>query len=87
MKQRIFASVTGTFAAMARGVTAPWPLVASALLGAWLMFTRLAFASEPPIADSDHLAGALAGFVLVALSLPRGRLGAEHYGRWDRLIV
>ena len=42
-----------------RGVTLPWPLVVTTLLGAWLMFTRLAFGTEPPMADSDHFVGAL----------------------------
>lgn len=42
-----------------RGVTVPWTLVASAVLGIWLMFSRLVFGSEPPMADSDHLVGAL----------------------------
>ncbi|MCT9000289.1 SPW repeat domain-containing protein [Chelativorans intermedius] len=42
-----------------RGVTVPWTLVASSLLGAWLMFSRLVFGTEPPMADSDHLVGAL----------------------------
>lgn len=42
-----------------RGVTIPWTLIASAILGVWLMFSRFVFGSEPPIADSDHLAGAL----------------------------
>jgi nucleoside-diphosphate-sugar epimerase/uncharacterized membrane protein len=42
-----------------RGVTVPWTLVVSAVLGAWLMFSRLVFGSEPPMADSDHLVGAL----------------------------
>src|SRR3546814_19145527 len=46
-------------ASAARGVTVPWTLVASALLGLWLMFSRLAFGTEPPMADSDHLVGAL----------------------------
>ena len=41
------------------GVTVPWTLVASAGLGLWLMFTRLIFGTEPPMADSDHLVGAL----------------------------
>jgi nucleoside-diphosphate-sugar epimerase len=41
------------------GVTIPWTLVASAVLGAWLMFSRLIFGTEPPMADSDHLVGAL----------------------------
>jgi uncharacterized membrane protein len=43
-----------------RGVTLPWPLLVTTLLGVWLMFTRLAFGTEPPMADSDHLVGSLA---------------------------
>ncbi|MEX0408807.1 NAD-dependent epimerase/dehydratase family protein [Aquibium sp. LZ166] len=43
----------------ARGVTIPWTLVVSAVLGVWLMFSRLVFGTEPPMADSDHLVGAL----------------------------
>ncbi|WP_163269926.1 SPW repeat domain-containing protein [Chelativorans alearense] len=42
-----------------RGITVPWTLVASSVLGAWLMFSRLVFGTEPPMADSDHLVGAL----------------------------
>jgi uncharacterized membrane protein len=44
---------------LARGVNWPWTLVASALIGVALMFTRVLFGSEPPMADSDHLVGAL----------------------------
>jgi nucleoside-diphosphate-sugar epimerase len=46
-------------ASAARGVSLPWTLVASVLVGAWLMFTRLIFGTRPPLADSDHLVGAL----------------------------
>jgi hypothetical protein len=42
-----------------RGVTLPWTLLASVALGLWLMFTRLSFGTHPPMADSDHLMGAL----------------------------
>ncbi len=42
-----------------RGVTLPWTLLVSTTLGAWLMLTRLTFDAEPPMADSDHLVGAL----------------------------
>ena len=42
-----------------RGVTVFWILVASAGLGAWLMFSRVVFGTKPPMADSDHLVGAL----------------------------
>jgi nucleoside-diphosphate-sugar epimerase/uncharacterized membrane protein len=58
-KETDLASLASTFRDMVRGITLPWPLVASALLGIWLMFTRLAFGSEPPMADSDHLVGSL----------------------------
>lgn len=43
----------------ARGITVPWTLAASAGLGLWLMFSRLVFGTAPPMADSDHLVGAL----------------------------
>jgi uncharacterized membrane protein len=117
------------------GVTVPWTLAASSLLGAWLMFTPLVFGTAGAMADSDHIAGGLAisiaiiamaevarpvrfanvavglwlvaapwllsgvpsafatvnsiiaGFALVALSLPRGRRSGEHYGGWDRFVV
>lgn len=42
-----------------RGVTLSWPLLISAFLGGWLMISRLVFAVQPPMADSDHLVGAL----------------------------
>jgi nucleoside-diphosphate-sugar epimerase len=118
----------------ARGVTVHWTLILSVAIGVWLMFTRLIFGTTPPIANSDHLVGALivttaviamaevgralrfiniafglwlvaapwllsgasvlaawssvaAGIAVVALSLPRGKRSAEHYGSWDRFIV
>src|SRR3546814_8652098 len=43
----------------ARGVTIPWTLAVSVLIGAFLMFSRLVLGTEPPLADSDHLVGAL----------------------------
>ncbi len=49
----------------ARGVTVPWPLLLSAVLGIWLMFTRLIFGTEGPMANSDHLIGALTVTVAV----------------------
>lgn len=42
-----------------RGVNMPWTLVASAVLGLWLIFSRLTFGTEGTLADSDHLVGAL----------------------------
>jgi hypothetical protein len=46
-------------AAAVRGVTIPWTLAASWIVGAWLMFSRLIFGTEAAIANSDHLAGAM----------------------------
>ena len=43
----------------ARGVTVPRTLVISVLIGAFLMFSRLVLGNVPPLADSDHLVGAL----------------------------
>lgn len=43
----------------AHGVTAPWTLLLSCAIGAWLMFTRLIFGTSGAMADSDHLTGAL----------------------------
>jgi uncharacterized membrane protein len=42
-----------------RGVTVPWTLAASAAIGLMLMFTRVLFGTVPPLANSDHLVGAL----------------------------
>jgi nucleoside-diphosphate-sugar epimerase/uncharacterized membrane protein len=53
------ASVASMLTAMVRGVTLPWTLVVSVVLGAWLMFTRLTFGTVPPLAYNDHLVGAL----------------------------
>jgi hypothetical protein len=58
-KEMDLGSVRSTVTMMMRGVTLPWTLVASAVLGLWLMFTRLIFGTAPPMADSDHLVGAL----------------------------
>lgn len=52
-------SVKSTWNGMIRGVTLPWTLAVSVALGIGLMFTRLIFATVPPLAHSDHLVGAL----------------------------
>ncbi|MGH8525891.1 MAG: vitamin K epoxide reductase family protein [Gammaproteobacteria bacterium] len=41
------------------GVSSPWNLLLSALVGVWLMGTRLVFDTQAPMAHSDHLLGAL----------------------------
>jgi nucleoside-diphosphate-sugar epimerase/uncharacterized membrane protein len=59
--------------AASRGVTVPWTLLATALLGVWLMFTRLIFDTEPPMANSDYLVGALIITVAVTAMAEVGR--------------
>jgi hypothetical protein len=52
-------TLPGMIAEAARGVSVPLGLALSIAIGAWLMFTRLAFGSAGAMADSDHLVGAL----------------------------
>jgi len=58
-KEPDLGSLRSSLNAMVSGVTLPWTLLASAALGIWLMFTRVTFGTVPPMADSDHLVGAL----------------------------
>ncbi|MDP1986037.1 vitamin K epoxide reductase family protein [Phenylobacterium sp.] len=41
------------------GVSLPWNLALAALIGVWLMFTRLTLEASGAMADADHLIGAL----------------------------
>jgi len=41
------------------GVSLPWTLALSALIGAWLMLTRLTLGAQGGMANADHLIGAL----------------------------
>jgi len=52
-----------------RGVTYPWTLLLSVVIGVWLTFTRLSFDSSGAMANSDHLIGALVvTFAIMALA-------------------
>lgn len=42
-----------------RGVTLPWTLAASVGIGVFLMFSRVFLASSGPMANSDHVVGAM----------------------------
>ena len=42
------------------GVSLPWNLAAAALVGLWLMLTRLTLGAEGDMANADHVIGALA---------------------------
>ena len=64
-KEVELAAPRATLAAMMRGVTVPWTLVASAVLGLWLMFTRVTLGTVTPLAHSDHLVGALVTTVAI----------------------
>jgi nucleoside-diphosphate-sugar epimerase len=41
------------------GVNLPWNLALAAILGLWLLFTRVTLGTEGAMADTDHLIGAL----------------------------
>lgn len=47
------------------GVTTPWNLIASALMGIWLMFAPAVFGSTRAVANNNHLVGALVTTVAV----------------------
>ena len=53
------APLPAAIASAVRGVNLPRTLVASTALGVFLMFSRVFFGTVPPMADSDHLVGAL----------------------------
>jgi hypothetical protein len=71
------------FQASIWGMSAPWTLVISMLLGLWLMFVPTALGNATPLAHIDHLAGALIvtvsvvamGEVVRALRYLNGLLG------------
>jgi hypothetical protein len=53
-------------------------------LGVWLVVAPFMLGGTDTVAMAASI---IAGAGLVALSLPRGRLGGGHYGGWDRAIV
>lgn len=57
-----------------RGVQIPWTLATCALLGVALMLTRPVFGTEPPMAGSDYLVGALIVAVAISAMAEVGRL-------------
>jgi nucleoside-diphosphate-sugar epimerase len=59
--------------ALTGGVGAPWNLIASMLIGIWLMCTRLTLGAEGSMANADHLIGALVVTVSVIALAEVGR--------------
>ncbi len=55
------------------GVSTPWNLLLCALIGIWLMFTRLTLGHEEGMANADHIIGALALTVVVIAFAETGR--------------
>lgn len=53
------ASPAAFWADTTRGITLPWTLAASVAIGLFLMLTRLVLGTEGPMANSDHVVGAL----------------------------
>ncbi len=72
-KPNFGAPFAAAVASAVRGVTVPWTLVASVIVGVWLMFSRITFGTVPPLADSDHLVGALIITVAVIAMAEVGR--------------
>ena len=63
------ASVKKNFAAMFWGMTCPWNLFISVVLGVILMFIPSSFRLDDHLADSDHIVGALvATFSFIAMA-------------------
>jgi hypothetical protein len=63
------ASLGSRFRAMVWGVTVPWNLAVSSVLGLWLMFAPAVLGNEGRLADSDHLSGALViTFAVIAMA-------------------
>ena len=54
------------------------------LLGLWLVAAPWLLPGAEGAAAWNDVA---VGFLILGLSLPRGRRGAEHYGSWDRYVV
>ncbi|MDQ2765366.1 MAG: NAD-dependent epimerase/dehydratase family protein [Pseudomonadota bacterium] len=65
----LVASTGEKIAQATRGVTYPWTLLLSIVIGVWLTFTRVSFDTGGAMANSDHLIGALVvTFSLMALA-------------------
>jgi hypothetical protein len=73
------------WAPMVWGVSVPWTLAASALLGIWLMFAPSVFGTQARAADSDHLVGAVVvtvSVIVMAEVIRAGRFLNVLLGLW-----
>lgn len=79
------APLTQSAPAMTWGVTAPWQLLLSSVLGLWLMVAPAVFQTGGAAADSDHLVGALVvtiAVVVMAEVIRAGRYLNVLFGLW-----
>ena len=65
---------------------APRHALLNILLAVALMFAPFMFDGGSLVADLADLAGVVAGLLLIALSIPRGRIDSS-YGSWSRYLV
>ncbi|GBE37452.1 copper-transporting P-type ATPase [bacterium BMS3Bbin08] len=82
---RYGAPVAKLLPAAAWGVTMPWNLIVSALLGIWLMFTPVILGSTGRAANSDHIVGALiitVAVIATAEVIRAGRFLNILFGAW-----
>jgi hypothetical protein len=70
---RFDAPVAKQFVAGIWGVTFPWTLLASCVVGAWLMFSPTLLGTTGLMADSDHLSGAMVITIAVCALAEVGR--------------
>jgi Vitamin K epoxide reductase family/SPW repeat len=73
------------FFEMVKGVTVPWNLLLSALIGAWLMFSQSLIQVVGSAADSNHILGALIvtiSIIVMAEVIRRWRFLNVLFGAW-----
>lgn len=82
------ASPAKTIPSMVWGVSFPWTLLLSTLIGVWLMFAPSVFGISGAAADSNHLAGAILvtnSVIVMAEVLRSGRYLNTLLGAWIAL--
>src|SRR3546814_12993579 len=81
----VMASPSTFWADANRGLTLPWTLAASTVLGVFLMLTRMILGSEGAMSNSDHVVGALVISVqIIATPEVLPALSSHHFalGAW-----
>lgn len=82
------APVSQMWAPIVWGVSVPWTLLVSALLGLWIMFAPSVFGTQAAVADGDHVVGALVvttSVIVMAEVIRAGRFFNVLLGLWIAL--